>query len=164
MSKIKTKKLYLVLHNIRSLHNVGSIFRTADGAGVKKIFLTGCTAKPIDEFGFVKKEIRKTALGAEKIVAWEYCRDIGRLIKKLKKSYYGSGTSVIGLEQTNAAIDYKNFKPEFPLALIVGNEIRGLSKKVLERCDAIIQIPMRGKKESLNVAVACGIAIYEILR
>src|SRR3989344_937771 len=87
MNKLKTKGLYLILHNIRSMNNVGAIFRTADGAGVKKIFLTGYTPRPADEFGRARQEIHKTALGAERTVEWEYRRDIGKLIKKLKKKF-----------------------------------------------------------------------------
>lgn len=158
------QETFLILHNIRSGHNVGSIFRTADGTGVKKIFLTGYTPKPVDEFGRVRREIHKTALGAEKFVEWEYCRDINGLIQKIKKSHYGSARAVVGLEQSKKAIDYRKFKPKFPLVLIVGNEVRGLSEKILKKCDTVIQIPMRGKKESLNVSVAAAIALYEILR
>src|SRR3989338_1003245 len=186
-------RVFLILHNIRSGYNVGSIFRTANGAGVKKIFLTGYTPKPINEFGKTRREIHKTALGAEKMIEWEYHRDIGKLIKKLKKklkenklkekgnkfkkrdkkplSNFCHGKiwatvsiSVIGLEQSEKAVDYRKFKPKFPLVLIVGNEVRGLSEKILKKCDAVIQIPMRGKKESLNVSVAAAIAIYEILK
>lgn len=157
------QETFLILHNIRSGHNVGSIFRTADGAGVKKIFLTGYTPKPVDEFGRARQEIHKTALGAEKFVEWEHCRDIAKLIHKLRNFYYGNHISIVGLEQSKKAIDYKKFKPKFPLALIIGNEVRGLSKQILKKCDAVIKIPMRGKKESLNVSVAAGIAIYETL-
>jgi tRNA G18 (ribose-2'-O)-methylase SpoU len=157
------KKIYLILHNIRSQHNVGSIFRTADGAGVKKIFLTGYTPKPVDEFGKVKSEIHKTALGAEETIEWEYCRDIGKLIHRFrKKKYSDEHIFLVGLEQTETAVDFKKFKPKFPLVLIAGNEIRGISEKILEKCDAVIKIPMRGKKESLNVSVAVGIALYAI--
>ena len=184
MNKLKTKGLYLILHNIRSMNNVGAIFRTADGAGVKKIFLTGYTPRPADEFGRARQEIHKTALGAERAVEWEHRRDIGKLLKNLKnekklikklkkkpssKSCHGKiwttvSVSVIGLEQSDNAVDYRKFKPKFPLVLIIGNEVRGLSKKILKKCDIVIQIPMRGKKESLNVAVALGIALYEILK
>lgn len=156
------------MHNIRSLHNVGSIFRTADAAGVKKIFLTGYTGLPIDKFGEVRQEVHKTALGAEKNIEWEYCRDIGKLIKRLRTEdippLYGGMSSVIALEQAEGAIDYRKFKPKFPLVLIVGNEIRGLSKAILQKCDLITEIPMKGKKESLNVSVAAGIALFELTK
>ncbi|KKS16325.1 MAG: tRNA/rRNA methyltransferase [Parcubacteria group bacterium GW2011_GWB1_41_6] len=164
--KLKSEKeIFLILHNIRSLYNVGSIFRTAEAAGIKKIFLTGYTGKPVDRFGKIRPEIQKTALGAERNVEWEHCRDIGKLIKKLKtgrevRPPRGGRTSIVALEQSSKAIDYKKFKPRFPLALILGNEVRGLSKRILEKCDAIIEIPMKGKKESLNVSVAAGIALF----
>lgn len=152
------KQIYLILHNIRSLHNVGSIFRTADAAGVKKIFLTGYTPAPFDVFGKVRKEIRKTALGAEKYLEWEKTSDLGKIIKKLKKQ----GFFIVAVEQTKGAVNYSKFKPKFPLVLILGNEIRGLSKIILKKCNKVIQIPMYGKKESLNVSVAAGIVLYKI--
>ncbi|MDP3785306.1 MAG: RNA methyltransferase [bacterium] len=152
--------VFLVLHNIRSLHNVGSIFRTADGAGVSKIFLTGYTPSPVDVFGKYRREISKTALGAEKYVPWEKPRPAAVLIKRLKRF----NVQIVALEQTKGAVDYRKFKPEFPIALILGNEVRGLSKSVLQKCDKIIYIPMRGRKESLNVSVAAGIALFSLVR
>ena len=150
--------IYLVLHNIRSLHNVGSIFRTADAAGVSKIYLTGYTPSPKDVFGNYRKEISKIALGAEKYIEWEKVRYIEPLIKRLKKEH----VQIIALEQARVAIDYRKFKPRFPLALILGNEVRGLSPSILKKCDKVIQIPMQGRKESLNVSVAAGIALFSI--
>jgi len=152
------KEIYLILHNIRSLHNVGSIFRTADCAGVKKIFLTGYTPAPVDIFGKTKNEIKKTALGAERTIDWEKYKDIGKLILKLKKQKI----KIIALEQSQNSINYKKFRPEFPLALIVGNEVRGISKQILKKCDNTVEIPVAGKKESLNVAVAAGIILFEL--
>ncbi|MDP3762514.1 MAG: RNA methyltransferase, partial [bacterium] len=143
-------KTYLILHNIRSLYNVGSIFRTADGAGVSKIYLTGYTPLPAV----------KTALGAEKYVPWEKIRYIVSLLGRLKKEK----VKIIALEQAEGAIDYRKFRPKFPLALVLGNEVRGLSKALLKKCDKIIQIPMRGKKESLNVSVAAGVALFSLIR
>ena len=159
MRKIQ-KEISLILHNIRSLHNVGSIFRTADGAGVKKIYLTGYTPEPIDIFGKTRNEIKKTALGAEKTVLWEKRKDISRLITKLKN--YGHPMSIVGIEQNEKAVNYKKFKPGKTTALILGNEVRGLSKQILNKCDKIIEIPMHGKKESLNVAVVAGIVLFEL--
>lgn len=156
--KKNNSTVYAILHNIRSLHNVGSMLRTADAAGVKKVFLTGYTPAPIDAFGKVRTDIAKTALGAERTVSWEKAKDISKLIRKLK----GEGMHIVALEQDKHAIDYKTFKPKHPLALLVGNEVRGLSRAVLNQCDAIIEVPMRGKKESLNVSVAFGIGIFEI--
>ena len=156
----KRRELFAILHNIRSLHNVGSVFRTADGAGVSKIYLTGYTPSPLDEMGRVRKEIAKTALGAEKSVPWEAVRNISKLIKRLKKDR----VQIIALENIKNAVDYHKFKPKFPMALVLGNEVRGFSRALLKKADAVIKIPMRGKKESLNVSVAFGIAIYELLK
>lgn len=144
------KEVYVLLNNIRSLHNVGSIFRTSDGAGVKKIFLTGQTGYP------PREEISKTALGAEECVPWEYYIDPLDCIKKLKKD----GVNIVALEQTEKSVDYLKFKPEYPLCLVVGHEIEGVQKKILSLCDSCIEIPMRGKKQSLNVSVAFGIVAY----
>ena len=160
------KNFFLILHNIRSLHNVGSCFRTGDGAGVSKIFLTGYTGAPEDRFGRSEKIIAKVALGAERSVLWERARDISRLIARLKKEKF----FVVALEQSPKSVDYKKLfvkygkaiKKSLGLALIMGNEVRGISKQILKKCDAVIEIPMHGKKESLNVAVASGIALFEV--
>ena len=157
------KELFLILHDIRSAYNVGAIFRTADGSGVCKIYLSGYTPCPNDGKKMRKtdadKMIEKTALGAEKNIEWEKCEDFKKLLKKLKKEKI----QIVALEKTDGAEDLKNFRPDFPLALILGNEVEGISKNILKKCDAVVYIPMRGKKESLNVSVAAGIAMYEIL-
>ena len=157
------KELYLVLDNIRSAYNVGAIFRTADGAGVKKIYLCGYTPVPPDGKKIYKtqsdKMIEKTALGAEKKVAWEKVDDLEKLLEKLRREK----VKIVALEKTGESVDLKNFQPEFPLALVVGNEVDGVAEKILEKCDAVVSIPMRGAKESLNVSVAAGIATYEFL-
>jgi len=152
MNKNK-KDFYVICHNIRSLYNVGSIFRTADALGVSKIFLSGYSGTPLNP------KLSKTALGAEKIMPWEYNFSIWKLINKLKKDKI----NIIALE-TCGKTKLQNFKPKFPLALILGNEIKGLSKNILKKCKSVVSIPMFGKKESLNVAVAFGIAGYEILK
>lgn len=144
---------FVVIHNVRSVLNVGSIFRTADGAGVGKIYLTGYTPGPDTH----AEKIAKTALGAEKIVSWERVKRIGDLVKKLKKE----DIQIIALEQTKESIDYRECKPEKSFALIVGNEVTGI-RNVSH--NIAIDIPMRGEKESLNVAVAFGIAAYELTR
>jgi len=146
-------KIILILYNVRSRENVGSIFRTADGAGVDKIYLCGITSTPPHE------KISKTALGAENFVTWEYYKQTWRLLAKLKKE----GINIVALEQTKESVDLFKFKPKFPLALVLGNEVKGLSPQILKYCDKKISIPMYGKKESLNVAVAAGIAVYAIL-
>lgn len=154
------KKFYLLLDNLRSLLNVGAIFRLADAAGIDKIFLGGITGLIYTPNG--KKElntrIHKTALGAEKTVLWEHSGKSWSVVEKLKKE----GFQIVALEQSKKGILYTKFKPKFPLLLIVGNEIKGVSRSLLKRADKIIYLPMSGKKESLNVAVATGIAVYEI--
>jgi tRNA G18 (ribose-2'-O)-methylase SpoU len=146
----------VLLHNIRSAHNVGSIFRTSDGAGVSKIFLSGYTPRPLDRFGRTQKEIAKTALGAHTWLPWEYAKDPITIITKLRKE----GWQIVGVEQDARSIDYRTFKPAKPTLLIFGNEVRGISPALRARCDTIIEIPMHGKKESLNVAVSAGIVLF----
>lgn len=144
---------YVALSNVRSLFNVGSFFRTADAFGVEKIILGGYTGYP------PHKEITKTALGAEKWVKWEKQYHLGKRLSELKKE----GFSLIGLENNiNGTIPLQEFVPSFPLALVAGNEVRGISKSIGKQIDTYVSIPMQGKKESLNVAVAFGIAAYHI--
>jgi len=151
-----------VLHNIRSLHNVGSIFRTSDAVGISKIFLCGYTPAPFDEFGLPVGPLVKTALGAEKYLEWEKRGSTIKLLNELKKQGY----RLYAIEQGKGSIRadrLKLSKKEFDRAiLVVGNEIKGLSPGVLRRCDKLLEIPMRGKKESLNVAVAFGIVAYSV--
>jgi len=147
------KEFYVICDNIRSLENIGSIFRTSDALGVSKIFLCGISGKPPHH------KISKTALGAEKTIPFEYYRQTGRLIDKLKRDKI----SIIALEQAKDAISCLKFKTKFPLALIVGNEVKGISKAILRKCDKVIELPMAGKKESLNVSVAFGVAGYHII-
>jgi len=158
VKKQNKKEIVLILHDIRSTHNVGSIFRTADALGVKKIYLTGYTPTPVDSFGRVRKDIAKTALGAEKNILWEHFSVINPVLKKLKKDKF----SIIALEQSSKSIDYKKIKPLYPVAVILGNEVLGISPKILKKCDLVMEIPMQGKKESLNVSVATGVALFRI--
>ncbi|HZX49669.1 MAG TPA: RNA methyltransferase [Candidatus Paceibacterota bacterium] len=146
------KPFFVVLDNIRSAENVGSIFRTADALVVDKIFLCGITPTPAHE------KVGKTALGAEKTVVWEYHKQTWRLLEKLKEQ----GVFIAALEQTKKSVSLEKFKPKFPLALVLGHEVKGVSPSVLRLANAIVEIPMLGQKESLNVAVAFGIAGYEI--
>jgi len=155
----KKKETYLILHNIRSTHNVGSIFRTADASGISKIYLTGYTPTPLDRFGRKRSDIAKIALGAEENITWEYKKNIGDLIKNLKKQR----VYVIAVEQSKKSVDYKKVKTQQKTAIIFGNEVKGLSKTILDKCDVIAEIPMKGKKESLNVSVSVGIALFKIL-
>lgn len=159
MTVNSVKEVYLILHNIRSAHNVGAIFRTADVAGVSKIYLTGYTPAPVDRFGRARKDIAKTALGAEISVKWEHIKSISSLIKKLKNKK----VKIVAVEQGDIAIDYKKLKIKFPAVFIFGNEVRGLSKSILNKSDTVAQIPMLGKKESLNVSVATGIFLFRVL-
>ena len=149
------KEIIVVCHNIRSALNVGSIFRTADGAGVSKIILGGYSAHP------PHPKLAKTALGAEKLIPYERVWQTWQVIEKLKKAGY----YILALEKTKKppAKNIFQLKPHFPLALVLGNEVKGLSKNILKRCDNVVFIPMLGKKESLNVAVAFGIAAYSLL-
>jgi len=150
---------FLILHNIRSVHNVGAIFRTADAAGVDKIFLTGYTPTPVDRFGRARTDLKKTALGAEKSVAWKYEKDLSPLLKKLKMEGY----EIIAMEQSKNSVDYKKIKVKEKIAIVVGNEVDGLSEEILTDCDIVAEIKMRGGKESLNVSVATGIALFRML-
>ena len=147
-------ELCVICDNLRSLYNVGSIFRTSDAVGVKKIYLTGITGTPL------QKGVLKVSLGAENSVPWEHIKSAWQLVERLKKQ----GVQVIALELTDKSIDIKKFKPKWPCALIVGNEINGVSPTLLKRADVIVSIPMKGAKESLNVAVAYGIAGYTLTK
>jgi tRNA G18 (ribose-2'-O)-methylase SpoU len=150
------KEFVVICDDLRSLFNVGSVFRTSDGVGVNKIYLCGITGHP--DVPKAKRKISKVALGAQDFIEWEYVKQSWRLVEKLKKEGY----QIISLEQTSRSINYTKFKPKFPLALIIGNESNGVKKSLLNRSDKIIDIPMRGQKESLNVSVAFGIVAYWI--
>jgi 23S rRNA (guanosine2251-2'-O)-methyltransferase len=153
------KEVAVLLHDIRSTHNVGSIFRTADALEVSKIYISGYTPTPTDKFNRPQKDIAKVALGAEKTIAWEYSKTPQEVIKKLKKENY----SVIGIEQAKNSVDYKKIKIKKPVLFVVGNEVEGIDSKLLSFCDVVVEIPMKGKKESLNVSVAFGVALFRML-
>lgn len=146
----------VIIHNVRSILNVGAMFRTADGAGVDKIYLTGYTPGPDTH----PDKMTKTALGADGVMAWERVRRVGDVVRRLR----AEDVQIVALEQSDHAIDYRRFKPRWPLALMVGNEVTGIPRVSHNITDAMIEIPMRGAKESLNVAVALGIAAYELAR
>jgi tRNA G18 (ribose-2'-O)-methylase SpoU len=155
--KKSERKLFVIAHNIRSLHNVGSIFRTADSSGVSKLYLTGYSGAPV---GKNADKIHKVALGAEQFVPWEQSKSLVRLVTKLRKD----GVRIVALEN-NAnykIIPLQKYKPKFPMALILGEETKGHTKKILDSVDDIIEIPMHGQKESLNVSVATGIALFAL--
>lgn len=145
-------RLSLVLPNIRSAHNVGAMFRTADGCGFDKLYLCGYTATP------PMAQIDKVALGAETWVPWEHNPDIVQCIHMLK----ARGVRIVALEQTEQSVALSDFVPHTPLALVVGHEVEGLSDEILALADEYVHIPMYGKKESLNVSVAAGIAMQYI--
>lgn len=151
------KEFYAVLDNVRSLYNVGSVFRTAEAMGFKKIYLSGITPAPLE--GRQKREISKTALGAENYVFWQKISQTWKLLEILKKE----GVYLIGLELTKKAMPIQRLKlpkNHRKIALVIGNEVAGLSPKIIRRCQKIVKIPMLGKKESLNVSVAFGIAAF----
>ncbi|MDQ5955318.1 MAG: rRNA (guanosine2251-2-O)-methyltransferase [Patescibacteria group bacterium] len=155
--------MILILHNIRSVHNVGSIFRTADAAGVSSIILSGYSPAPIDRFGRARSDFTKVSLGAEKTVPWVYTQTLGPTLKKLR----AAGCFVAAIEQdprSQNLFDF-SFPPHLSIekvALVLGNEVRGVSASVLEKCDVILEIPMHGTKESLNVSVTAGIALFTL--
>jgi len=145
--------IYVILDNIRSLYNVGAIFRTCDAICAEKLYLCGMTGMP------PRKEIEKTSLGAHTVMPWEYRKSTLELVKELKEK----GVKVVALELTESSENYIEAEYEYPLAVIVGHEIDGISDDVLEIVDKAIYIPMLGRAVSLNVATACGIVAYRLL-
>ena len=155
---IKKQENIVIFHNIRSVENVGGMFRTADAAGIDKIYLTGYTPAPLDRFGRKRKDLAKSALGAEEFVRWEQKKNILPLLTKLKEE----GFTIIGIEQDKKSVDYKKVKVKSKNVFIVGAEVTGIPKNILQKCDVIAEIPMRGKKESLNVSVALGVVLFKV--
>ncbi|HRP01689.1 MAG TPA: RNA methyltransferase [Candidatus Kapabacteria bacterium] len=154
IKEYKRHPIKLLLNNVRSLYNVGSIFRSSDSALVEEIILTGFTPHP------PRKEIEKTALGATETVPWRYYKDANEAIKLHKEGGY----KICALEITNNCRNYNDLsEDDFPILIIAGNEISGVDDEILELCDFSIEIPMYGVKHSLNVSVAVGIAIYNTL-
>ncbi len=153
--------IQIILDNIRSTHNVGSIFRTSDAAGVSKILLCGITPSPVDRFGEPNSKLTKVSLGAENSVAYEKVGTTNAAIKKLK----AEGFEILALEQAENSINYKKYKysKKQKVAIVLGTEVEGLKKTTLTICDKILEIPMQGEKESLNVAVAYGILIFSLI-
>lgn len=156
--------LSLILHDIRSAHNVGSIFRTSDATGVGHIYITGYTPHPYDgSLPYTTKPERgiiKTALGAQEYVPWSVHESLEELMGQL----HCDGVHIVGLEQSQGSIDYRAAASvPRPLALLLGNEPRGIDPDHLAACDTVLEIPMHGKKQSLNVSVAVGVALYELI-
>ena len=182
-------KTIVILNNIRSSENVGSIFRTCDASGVSKIILTGYTQAPTDRFGRENKSLVKASLGAEKFVEWEKIKNLSAAIKSLRNHSFRSQMlrisrlkndssaskktfsdfKIIAIEQDKKAIDYREIKKlklasrSLNIILVFGNEVDGLSKSDLKLCDIVAQLPMLGRKESLNVSVCAGIALYQLI-
>jgi len=151
--------MVVVLHNIRSIQNVASIFRTADGVGVEKIFLCGITPEPTDRLGHSRAQFIKVSLGAEKNVLYEKKSSTQKTINDLKRDGY----QIVAVEQAKNSTPHYKFKlSKKKIALVLGSEVKGLSDAILKKADKILEIPMEGKKESLNVAVAFGIVAYAI--
>ncbi|MBU1099677.1 MAG: RNA methyltransferase [Bacteroidetes bacterium] len=153
LDQVNKLPVYVLLDSIRSSYNVGSIFRTSDGAMVNKLYLCGYTPHP------PHKEVLKTALGSHESVEWEFVKNPVELVKRLK----ADGVKICALEQTDKSFPYYEMKSSnFPLCLIVGNEISGVSQDLIDLCDFAVDIPQYGIKQSLNVAVAYGITIFEL--
>ena len=176
-----------ILYNIRSLHNVGSMFRTADAAGFEKLYLCGITPTPYDAFNQLRQSLAKVSLGAEKYLKWEKVgparsAPAARITVKLLENLKKEGYEILAIEQSENSTSYSQYqsrKRKLPswgqtprwqdptmakkLALIVGNEIKGLPPSILKRADKILEIPMFGRKESLNVSVAFGIVAFSLI-
>jgi tRNA G18 (ribose-2'-O)-methylase SpoU len=153
LHKVKKLPVHVVLNSIRSAYNVGSMFRSSDGAMIEKLYLCGYTPHP------PKKEVLKTALGSQDSVNWEYIKDPKDIIIKLKEE----GVKICALEQTSTSKPHYDLNTnDFPLCLIIGNEISGVSQELIDLCDFSIEIPQYGIKQSLNVAVAYGVAVFEM--
>lgn len=149
----------LILHNIRSVYNVGALFRTADSVGITRIILSGYSPTPIDRFGRPRSDLAKSALGSELHIPWDYVKTPNARIKSFKQESF----TIVGVEQDKVSIDYKKVKKMRKMVFILGTETTGITKSLLRLCDIIAEIPMNGVKESLNVSVAAGIVLYRIL-
>lgn len=161
MPRMSKKDCTVVLHDIRSVHNAGSIFRSADGAGASRIILSGYTAGPVDHVGRARPDFLKVSLGSEMSVPWERSDvPLSELIARLKKE----GAAIVALERTDTATDIFSYTAPETFALILGNEVDGVADEVIGSADATVAIPMHGMKESLNVSVAAGVALYALLR
>lgn len=151
-----TRVVEAMLVDVRSAHNVGAMFRTADCAGITKLYLAGYTPSPNDEFDRARADVQKTALGATESVAWEMCTDALAKLRELKTE----GAQIIALEATTNSVDYRQVLLGEHVVFVVGNEVEGLSEEILKIADAVVSIPLRGSKESLNVAAAFAVGAY----
>jgi tRNA G18 (ribose-2'-O)-methylase SpoU len=158
--EIQPKKITLLLCNIRSAQNAGAIVRTADAIGVSEVIFGGYTPGPVDRFGRIRKEFTKASLGSEQSVSWRFSKDCAKELLLLKKK----GFFLVAVEQSGNSVDYRKIKVlEKPTVVVLGNEVEGLPSKILQLADVIAEIPMYGKKESLNVSVATGIVLFQLL-
>jgi len=153
LEKLNRFPFYCVAENVRSLYNVGSIFRTSDAVRLQKLFLTGYTGFP------PRKEIDKTALGAVDSVPWQHIQNSPDVVWQLKKQHI----QIIALEHTSNSVPFNEFDYQFPLCLLLGNEVEGLTEELIDLSDAAVEIPMFGLKQSLNVSVAFGVVMFQIL-
>lgn len=160
------RKIIVIAHNIRSSHNIGSLLRTCDGIGVAQLYLTGYSPYPLTKNDSrmphiakkINTQIEKTALGAELAVNWKNIEDIYQVLKDLRKRDF----KIVGLEQSAKSIILNEFSPPEKIALILGNEVDGLEKDVMDHCDFLVEIPMAGIKESFNVVQAAAMALYSL--
>ena len=151
--EIEKNPIVVVLDNVRSMHNVGAVFRTSDAFLIDKIYLCGITATP------PHKEIHKTAIGAENSVDWEYVKDSNELVAKLKEEDY----QIVTIEQTEGSVLLNEFEIDQSqkYAIIMGNEVDGVQQSIIDQCDTCIEIPQSGTKHSLNVSVCTGIILWK---
>lgn len=160
------RTIYLIAHNIRSTHNVGAMLRTAEGLGLTRVYLTGYTPAPqyvgdtrLPHLAHkIHKDITKTALGAEATINWTYHADVTTVLSDLKQQ----GAAIIGLEQDPSSVMLPNYHPPEKIALLLGEEVDGLAPELRATCDTLVEIPMFGHKESFNVSVAAGMALYHL--
>jgi tRNA G18 (ribose-2'-O)-methylase SpoU len=153
INKSPRNEIYLVLDNIRSMYNIGAMFRTADAVRVKKIFLCGICATP------PRNKIYKTSLGAVEWVDWEYVSSAKLIVQNLKQE----GVQIVCLEQTDDSVDYAKAKYKLPIAIVLGHELRGISNDALSLADLRVEIPMHGRANSLNVATAAGVILFDVI-
>jgi 23S rRNA (guanosine2251-2'-O)-methyltransferase len=158
-TKNTKEEIVVLLDNVRSVHNVGAIFRTSDALGIDKIFLCGITPAPIDRFGRERSDLHKSALGAEKSVPWEQYSSAFLCVEQLRSEGY----SVVCVEQAKNSVDYKTVIPKNKTCFVFGNEVEGVSKEIIELADQVAEIDMVGKKESLNVSVTFGVVMFRML-
>lgn len=148
----------LILHNIRSAHNVGAMFRTAEAIGIDHIVVSGYSASPTDRFGREDTKVTKAAVNAHELISWVRIDDVHEYLVKL----LACGTQLVAIEQHPTSQDYKTYAPPEDIAIVMGNEVTGVEPEILELCDTILELPMYGEKESLNVATTCGIVLYRL--